>query len=324
MDSSSMYGCHNMVTLVTGGAGFVGSHLVDCLIETGQKVRIFDNLSSGRLSFLSHHGDSVEIIEGDLLDIDAVKKAMKGVDIVYHLAANPDIRLGTEITDTDLKQGTVATYNVLEAMRVSGVSKIAFASSSVVYGEAKLMPTPENYGPLFPISLYGASKLGSEALITSWVGTFGLQAWIFRFANIVGARGTHGVIFDFIHKLHRDKSSLEVLGNGRQEKSYMEVIDCAKAMIHVVENTSEQINCYNLGTKDTCSVRRIAEIVLEETKCEDADIQYTGGDRGWAGDVPKSMLDPQRLFDIGFEPTFSSEDAIRHTARCLVNEIGQP
>ena len=319
-----MHGCHNMVTLVTGGAGFVGSHLVDCLIETGQKVRIFDNLSSGRLSFLSHHGDSVEIIEGDLLDIDAVKNAMKGVDIVYHLAANPDIRLGTEITDTDLKQGTVATYNVLEAMRVSGVSKIAFASSSVVYGEAKLMPTPENYGPLFPISLYGASKLGSEALITSWVGTFGLQAWIFRFANIVGARGTHGVIFDFIHKLHRDKSSLEVLGNGRQEKSYMEVIDCAKAMIHVVENTSEQINCYNLGTKDTCSVRRIAEIVLEETKCEDADIQYTGGDRGWAGDVPKSMLDPQRLFDIGFEPTFSSEDAIRHTARCLVNEIGQP
>ena len=312
------------IIVVTGGAGFVGSHLVDCLIETGQKVRIFDNLSSGRLSFLSHHGDSVEIIEGDLLNIDAVKKAMEGVDIVYHLAANPDIRLGTEITDTDLKQGTVATYNVLEAMRVSGVSKIAFASSSVVYGEAKLMPTPENYGPLFPISLYGASKLGSEALITSWVGTFGLQAWIFRFANIVGARGTHGVIFDFIHKLHRDKSSLEVLGNGRQEKSYMEVIDCAKAMIHVVENTSEQINCYNLGTKDTCSVRRIAEIVLEETKCEDADIQYTGGDRGWAGDVPKSMLDPQRLFDIGFDPMFNSEDAIRHTARCLVNEIGQP
>lgn len=319
-----MHVCHNMVTLVTGGAGFVGSHLVDCLIETGQKVRIFDNFSSGRLSFLSHHGDSVEIIEGDLLDIDSVKNAMIEVDIVYHLAANPDIRLGTEITDTDLKQGTVATYNVLEAMRVAGVSKIAFASSSVVYGEAKIMPTPENYGPLFPISLYGASKLGSEALITSWVGTFGLQAWIFRFANIVGARGTHGVIFDFIHKLHRDKSSLEVLGNGRQEKSYMEVIDCAKAMIHVVENTSEQINCYNLGTKDTCSVRRIAEIVLEETKCEDADIQYTGGDRGWAGDVPKSMLDPQRLFDIGFEPMYSSEDAIRHTARCLVNEIGQP
>ena len=324
MDSSSMHECENMVTLVTGGAGFVGSHLVDCLIEAGHKVRIFDNMSSGRLSFLSHHGESIEIIEADLLDLSAVKEAMNGVDMVFHLAANPDIRLGTEITDTDLKQGTVATYNVLEAMRVSGVSKIAFASSSVVYGEAKQMPTPENYGPLFPISLYGASKLGSEALITSWVGTFGLQAWIFRFANIVGARGTHGVIFDFIHKLHRNKSSLEVLGNGRQEKSYMEVVDCAKAMLHVVNNTTEPINCYNLGTRDTCSVRRIAEIVLEETNCEDAEIQYTGGDRGWAGDVPKSMLDPQRLFELGFVPNYSSEEAIRHTASCLVDEIGQP
>ncbi len=324
MDSSSMHRWRIMVTLVTGGAGFVGSHLVDCLIDNGHKVRIFDNMSSGQMSFLSHHEDKIDIVEADLLDLNAVKSAMVGVDQVFHLAANPDIRLGTEITDTDLKQGTVATYNVLEAMRINGVSKIAFASSSVVYGEAKQMPTPENYGPLFPISLYGASKLGSEALITSWVGTFNLQAWIFRFANIVGARGTHGVIFDFIHKLHRDKSTLEVLGNGRQEKSYMEVVDCAKAMLHVVNNTNEPINCYNLGTSDTCSVRRIAEIVLEETKCNDANIEYTGGDRGWAGDVPKSMLDPQRLFDLEFTPNFSSEEAIRHTARCLVNEIGQP
>ena len=187
-------------------------------------------------------------------------------------------------------------------MRLEGTKRIAFASSSVVYGEANVMPTPEDYGPLFPISLYGASKLASEALITSWVGTFGLQAWIFRFANIVGSRGTHGVIFDFIHKLHRDSKKLEVLGNGLQEKSYMEVIDCANAMIHVVKNTKEQINCYNLGTKDTCSVRRIAEIVLEETGCINASIEYTGGDRGWAGDVPRSMLDPQRLFELGFTP----------------------
>ena len=313
-----------MVTLVTGGAGFVGSHLVDCLVDAGHKVRIFDNFSSGRHSFLSHHGDKIEIVEADLLDLDAVKDAMEGVNMVFHLAANPDIRLGTVVTDTDLKQGTVATYNVLEAMRVTGVSKIAFASSSVVYGEALEMPTPENYGPLFPISLYGASKLGSEALITSWVGTFELQAWIFRFANIVGSRGTHGVIYDFIHKLHRNKSSLEVLGNGRQEKSYMEVVDCAKAMLHVVANTNEPINCFNLGTKDTCNVRRIAEIVLEETDCSGADIQYTGGDRGWAGDVPKSMLDPRRLFELGYEPNYSSEEAVRHTTRCLVDEIGQP
>ena len=313
-----------MTILVTGGAGFVGSHLVDRLVADGQDVRIFDNFSSGRKEFLSHHGDSIQIFTGDLLDLEAVKSAMKGIDMVYHLAANPDIRLGTEITDTDLKQGTVATYNVLEAMRLEGTKRIAFASSSVVYGEAEIMPTPEDYGPLFPISLYWASKLASEALITSWVGTFGLQAWIFRFANIVGSRGTHGVIFDFIHKLHRDSKRLEVLGNGLQEKSYMEVIDCAKAMIHVVKNTNKEINCYNLGTKDTCSVRRIAEIVLEETGCEDASIDYTGGDRGWAGDVPRAMLDAQRLFALGFTPSHDSEDAVRLTARVLVDEIGKP
>ena len=164
MVSSSMDEWKNMVTLVTGGAGFVGSHLVDCLIEAGHKVRVFDNMSSGRESFLSHHGDSIDMVKADLLDLDAVKNAMNNVDLVFHLAANPDIRLGTQVTDTDLKQGTIATYNVLEAMRTGGVSKIAFASSSVVYGESKQMPTPENYGPLFPISLYGASKLGSEAL----------------------------------------------------------------------------------------------------------------------------------------------------------------
>ena len=313
-----------MTILVTGGAGFVGSHLVDRLVAHEQDVRVFDNFSSGRKEFLSHHGDSVQIFTGDLLDLEAVKTAMKGVQMVYHLAANPDIRLGTEVTDTDLKQGTVATYNVLEAMRLQGTKRIAFASSSVVYGEAEVMPTPEDYGPLFPISLYGASKLASEALITSWVGTFGLQAWIFRFANIVGSRGTHGVIFDFIHKLHHDSKRLEVLGNGLQEKSYMEVIDCANAMIHVVTNTNKEINCYNLGTKDTCSVRRIAEIVLEETECEDASIEYTGGDRGWAGDVPRAMLDAQRLFALGFTPTHDSEDAVRLTARVLVEEIGRP
>lgn len=313
-----------MVILVTGGAGFVGSHLVDQLVEDGHTVRVFDNFSSGREDFLEHHGDTIQTIVGDLLDLDAVKSAMKGVDMVYHLAANPDIRLGTQVTDTDLKQGTVATYNVLEAMRLEGTKHIAFASSSVVYGEAEIMPTPEDYGPLFPISLYGASKLASEALITSWVGTFGLQAWIFRFANIVGSRGTHGVIFDFIHKLHRDSNRLEVLGNGLQEKSYMEVIDCASAMIHVVKNTDNQINCYNLGTKDTCSVRRIAEIVLEETGCKDASIDYTGGDRGWAGDVPRAMLDAKRLFELGFTPSHDSEDAVRLTARVLVEEIGRP
>ncbi len=311
-----------MNVLVTGGAGFIGSHLVDCLTERGDNVTVFDNMSSGRTEFLSHHGDNVRLIEGDLLDLESVKNAMDGVDFVFHLAANPDIRLGTRITDTDLKQGTVATYNVLEAMRVCGVKNIAFSSSSVVYGEASEMPTPESYGPLFPISLYGASKLGSEALITSWVGTFGLRAWVFRFANIVGARGTHGVIFDFIHKLKADSNRLEVLGNGRQEKSYMEVIDCARAMVHLTETTSQPVNCFNLGTHDTCNVRRIAEIVVEETGFQEVSIEYTGGDRGWAGDVPKTMLDPSELYSTGFTPRYNSEESIRHTAKTLIEEIG--
>ena len=199
----------SMKVLVTGGAGFIGSHLVDLLVERGDEVTIFDNMSSGRAEFFAHHGENVQFVEGDLLDLHAVKAAMDGIDLVFHLAANPDIRLGTRVTDTDLKQGTIATYNVLESMRCADVKNIAFASSSVVYGEASEMPTPETYGPLFPISLYGASKLGSEALITSWVGTFGLKAWLFRFANIVGARGTHGVIFDFIHKLKADPTRVE-------------------------------------------------------------------------------------------------------------------
>jgi UDP-glucose 4-epimerase len=247
---------------------------------------------------------------------------MQGINTVHHLAANPDIRLGTEVTDTDLRQGTVATYNVLEAMRCEGVSRISFASSSAIYGEASIMPTPETYGPVKPISLYGASKLASEALITAWCGTFGAKAWVHRFANIVGPRGTHGVIFDFIHKLKNDPTRLEVLGNGLQEKSYMSAEDCVRAMVHLVGNTSEDVNLYNLGTGDTCSVRRIAEIVVEESGLEGVSIEYTGGDRGWAGDVPKTSLDVEYLLSTGFVPEMQSEAAIRHTARALIDEIG--
>ncbi|MEE2985628.1 MAG: NAD-dependent epimerase/dehydratase family protein [Candidatus Thermoplasmatota archaeon] len=312
-----------MRALVTGGAGFIGSHLVDRLVARGDKVLVVDNLSSGVLDFIKDHIENgkVEFSNTDLKDIDALKPLMHGVDIVYHLAANPDIRLGTRITDTDLNEGTIATYNVLESMRLAGVKKIAFASSSVVYGEDAPMPTPEDHGPCLPISLYGASKQAGEGLIGAWVGTFGLQAWIFRFANIIGERGTHGVIFDFIHKLKKDPSRLEVLGNGLQEKSYMEVGDCVDAMLHVISNTNESINLYNLGSNDTCSVRNIAAIVVKETGCTDASIEYTGGDRGWAGDIPKAMLAINRLIDLGFKVNYDSEEAVAHTARVLIQEI---
>jgi len=310
--------------LVTGGAGFIGSHLVDALVNKGKEVKVLDNFSSGKMEFLSHHEGrgNVEIINADLLDLGAVNDAMNGVNTVHHLAANPDIRLGTQVTDTDLKQGTLATYNVLEAMRNNEVSTISFASSSAIYGEAEQMPTSEDYGPIMPISLYGASKLGSEALISSWVGTFGIKAYIHRFANIVGPRGTHGVIFDFIHKLKRDPSRLEVLGDGNQEKSYMSAEDCVQSMIHILSNVSEPISLFNLGTGDTCSVSRIAEIVVEESKLGQVSIEYTGGKRGWAGDVPKTYLNVEKLLATGFIPTSTSEDAVRYTALSLIEEIG--
>ena len=310
--------------LVTGGAGFIGSHLVDALVSEGKEVRVIDNFSSGKMSFLSHHegNGNVEIVEGDTLDLEILTESMDGVETVHHMAANPDIRLGTEVTDTDLRQGTVATYNVLEAMRLSDVSRISFSSSSAVYGEAEMMPTPENYGPIMPISLYGASKLASEALITAWAGTFGAQGFIHRFANIVGPRGTHGVIFDFIHKLKKDPSRLEVLGDGNQEKSYMSAYDCVRSMLHVIEHEEGASSIYNLGTGDTCSVSRIAEIVVEESGLGDVEIEYTGGKRGWAGDVPKTYLEVSKLLSTGFEPTSMSEEAIRDTARVLISEIG--
>lgn len=313
-----------MRALVTGGAGFIGSHLIDRLVSRGDTVVVLDNLSSGNLDFIQNHLDSgkVSLVKGDVTNYQDVLSAMEGIECVFHLAANPDIRLGTKITDTDLKQGTIATYNIVEAMRINGVKKIAFASSSVVYGEDAPMPTPENHGPCLPISLYGASKQAGEGLISSWVGTFGLQAWIFRFANIIGTRGTHGVIFDFIHKLKTDPSRLEVLGNGLQEKSYMEVGDCVDGILHVMNNTDQQLNLYNLGSHDTASVKRIAEIVVEETGCEGASIEYTGGDRGWAGDVPRAMLAIDKMLQIGFDVNYNSEDAIRHTARALIEEIG--
>jgi UDP-glucose 4-epimerase len=313
-----------MRALVTGGAGFIGSHLIDRLVSRGDTVVVIDNLSSGNLDFIQNHIDSgkVSLVRGDITNYQDVLSAMSGIECVFHLAANPDIRLGTKITDTDLKQGTIATYNIVEAMRIEGVKKIAFASSSVVYGEDAPMPTPENHGPCLPISLYGASKQAGEGLISSWVGTFGLQAWIFRFANIIGTRGTHGVIFDFIHKLKADPSRLEVLGNGLQEKSYMEVGDCVDGILHVMANSNDSVNLFNLGSHDTASVKRIAEIVVEETGCTGASIEYTGGDRGWAGDIPRAMLAIDKMLEIGFDVNYNSEEAIRHTARALIEEIG--
>ena len=226
---------------VTGGAGFIGSHLVDELVKIGDVV-VVDNLSLGRKEFIQRHIDSgkVKFHEIDLVDLDKVKETMKGCDVVFHMAANSDIIEGTKSTKVDFDNGTLATYNVLEAMRLNGAKELVFASTSAIYGEPTVSKVEENYGPLLPISLYGASKLACEGLISAFSDNFGIKSWIFRFANIVGSRGTHGAIFDFIHKLKKNNSELEVLGDGTQEKSYLHVLDCVNGMIYGWQNSGDK------------------------------------------------------------------------------------
>jgi UDP-glucose 4-epimerase len=307
---------------VTGGAGFIGSHLVDRLIEKGSKITVFDNLSSGKLQFIEHHLENPDftLIKGDLLDQEAIEAACRNIDIVCHVAANPDVRLGATDTRVHLDQNILATYNLLEAMRKNSVKEIAFTSTSTVYGEASVMPTPEDYGPLIPISLYGASKLACEALITSYSHTFDMRAWIFRFANIVGPRSTHGITVDFIKKLEKDSNVLEILGNGKQEKSYLHVSECVDAIIFLIEKSRDKVNIFNIGSEDTISATEIGKAVIEEMGLSDVKFIYTGGSRGWKGDVPRMRLGIEKMKALGWKPVYSSERSVRETARALLGE----
>lgn len=306
--------------LVTGGAGFIGSNLVDRLMERGNRVLVFDNLSSGKMEFIKHHLENPDftLMKGDLLDHEAIERACKDADMVYHVAANPDVKLGASDTKVHFDQNILATYNLLEAMRKTGVRKIAFTSTSTVYGEASIMPTPENYGPLIPISLYGASKLACEALITSYSHTFDMQAWIFRFANIVGPRSTHGITVDFIKKLKENPLKLEILGDGKQEKSYLHVSECVNAILFAIEKSNEEVNIFNIGSEDTISATRIGKVVVQEMGLSDVEFIYTGGSRGWKGDVPRMRLGIEKLKAIGWKPAYTSEKSIRDTAKALL------
>lgn len=312
-----------MKYFVTGGAGFVGSNIVDRLIAENGEVTVYDNLSSGKSEFLSQHNDNpnFRMIKGDLLDFELVKESIEGHDFVFHVAANPDIRYGTTNTQVDLKQGTIATYNVLEAMRQNDIKKIVFTSSSVVYGEAKIMPTPEDYRPLMPISLYGASKLAAEALISAFCNSFGMQAWIFRFANIIGKRGTHGVIVDFIEKLKKNSKQLEILGNGMQSKSYLLVDECVDAIMQAVKHSDESVNVFNLGCGDQVQVSRIAKMLVEELGLTNVEFVYTGGGRGWVGDVPRFLLSTKKINMLGWRAQHSSEEAVRIAIKALIKEL---
>ena len=309
-----------MRVFVTGGAGFIGSHLVDALMGKGYDVTVYDNLSSGRMDFIEHHigKKNFSFIEADLLDQKKLEESLEGYDVVFHLAANPDVRLGVEKPDV-AKQNIIATYNLLDVMRLKNVKRIVFSSSSTVYGETPLMPLSEDYGPLLPISVYGAAKLASEGLISSFCHTFDMQAWIFRFANVVGLRCTHGVIFDFINKLRKNPKELEILGDGRQRKSYLYVSDCVDGMLFGFENAKDQINLFNLGSDGATEVNRIAEMVVDEMKLGDVRFKYTGGKRGWKGDVPRFQFDISKIKKLGWMPRYDSDDAVRMAIKDLLH-----
>lgn len=307
-----------MKAFVTGGAGFIGSNLVDRLLSRGHEVVVFDNLSTGHLSFLAEATKKprFSFVKGDVLDQTALDKAMTGCDFVFHLAANADVRFGLGQPRRDLEQNTIATSNVLEAMRANKVQKIAFSSTGSIYGEAQVIPTPENAPLPIQTSLYGASKMAGECLISAYCEGYGMQAWIFRFVSILGERYTHGHVFDFAKRLSADPKHLHILGNGRQRKSYLYVQDCLNAIECAIENGLEKVNIFNLGTEEYCETNDSAGWICDELGVK-PERTYAGGERGWVGDNPFIFLDVKKIRALGWRPKLSIREAVVSTVRYL-------
>ncbi len=305
--------------IVTGGAGFIGSHLVDRLVSIGLNVKVLDNLSVGSIENLRQSIDKVEFIKGDVTNLDDLVDALRRVNVVFHLAANPEVRIGDP--NIHFKQNILGTYNVLEAMRINNVSHLIFTSSSTVYGDATVIPTPESYGPLKPISLYGAAKLAAESLISAYSYTFGFKSIIYRLANIVGPRSRHGVIYDFVNKLRKNCCELEILGDGTQSKSYLWINDCIDGILTGLSDVKGFLEIYNLGSIDRVDVVTVARIIVEEMGLENVTFRYTGGvngGRGWIGDVKYMLLDTSKLKAKGWKPRYSSIEAVRLAVRALI------
>ena len=307
-----------MKIFITGGAGFIGSNLVHRFLAEGHHVTIYDNFSTGRREFVEDvwKHSSFRCIQGDLLELTDLRKAMAGQDFVYHLAANADVRFGTHHPRKDLEQNTIATFHVLESMRTNGVRKIAFSSTGSVYGEAAVFPTPED-AP-FPVqtSLYGASKLAGEGLIAAYVHGFGMQAWIFRFVSILGECYTHGHVFDFYRQLREHPNRLRVLGNGKQRKSYLYVQDCIDAMLTAVAKAKQKVNIFNLGTDAYCEVGDSIRWICRCLKVS-PELEFTGGERGWVGDSPFIFLDTQKIRSLGWKPRLTIEESVIRTVQFL-------
>ncbi len=310
-------------SFVVGGAGFIGSHLVDRLVRRGP-VTVFDDLSVGKRQWLEAHlaTRAVELLEADAIELDKLVDAMRrhAPNVVFHLSANPEARWGLEHTRLDLEQGTIVTYNVLEAMRRCDVKRIVFASSGTVYGDTTQICREEDLGCL-PISLYGASKLASEAMVSAFVECFGLQAWILRFGNVIGPRATHGCALDFLRKLQQDPQVLEVLGDGKQAKPYLHVSDCVEGMLYVLDRADEPLNVFNLAPIDVTTVARIAELCVAASPHPSARIRFSGGKRGWPGDVPRSRMAPAKLNGLGFSVALSSDAAVERAVGELAREV---
>jgi len=303
-----------MHAFVTGGAGFIGSSLVDRLLADGHAVVAYDNFSTGQRAFVAGalQQPRFTLVEGDTLDLPALTRAMAGCDVVFHLAANADVRFGTEHPRKDLEQNTIATFNVLEAMRANGIKRIAFSSTGSVYGETHVFPTPED-AP-FPVqtSLYGASKLAGEGLIAAYAAGFGFEGCIFRFVSILGERYTHGHVFDFYKSLRQDPTRLRVLGNGRQRKSYLYIGDCLDAILTAMAKTRGGIEIYNLGTNEYCEVNDSIGWICARLGVSPR-LDYTGGERGWIGDNPFIFLDTAKITGLGWQPKLTIREGILRT-----------
>lgn len=305
---------------ITGGAGFIGSNLADYLLLQNSSVTVFDNLSTGLLEFLNEaqKKDKFQFIKGDILDLEHLKHSMKGSDFVFHFSANADVRFGLEHPKKDLEQNTIATFNVLEAMRFNSIKKIAFPSTGSIYGEAEIIPTPEN--STFPVqtSLYGASKLACEGLIEAYCEGYNFQSWIFRFVSILGTRYTHGHVFDFYKKLIQNPDELNVLGNGCQRKSYLHIQDCISAIMLATNKANQKINIFNLGTDEYCEVNNSIDWITNFLKIK-PKLVYSGGEKGWIGDNPFIFLNCEKIKKLGWKAKHSIKESIICTLEYLVD-----
>ena len=308
---------------VTGGAGFIGSHVVDRLLAEGGAVTVYDRQCAGREAWIEAacRSGRFTFVQADLLDREALTDAMRGHDVVWHLGANTDIPGGAADPRLDLENCMIATNNTLEAMKVNSIRTLLFASSAAVYGETEAQPTPEDVGPLLPISPYGAAKLACEGLISAYCHLFGIKAWMFRFANVVGPRMGHGVLYDFIRKLERDRRCLEILGNGQQQKNFFHVEDCIDGMLFAYHHAGDRpCDIFNLGSDSSLKVTEVARIVVEEMGLNGIEFRYTGGERGWPGDVPVYFHDVSKMRRLGWTVKRSAAEAVRLAARQLLGK----